>query len=118
MVCQVVLSLSTSLFCAIEMLFEGSGKPGDYRFLEANPAFHKHKEIEQPVVDKTVFEFVPALEQFWLELYGKVAQTGKPVGLENAVLHREIKERMRMEGKGKSWTGNGASMVFVCRYLA
>ncbi|HEX9937031.1 MAG TPA: PAS domain-containing protein, partial [Longimicrobium sp.] len=76
-------------FCVIEVLFDEHGRPVDYRFLEANPAFATQTGLRD-VVGKTVRELVPAHEAYWFEIYGRVARTGEPVRFENRAeaLHR------------------------------
>ncbi|MEG3894643.1 PAS domain-containing protein [Microcoleus sp. SVA1_B6] len=69
-------------FCVIEMLFDANEKPIDYRFLEVNPAFLKQTGLEQ-VAGKTARQMLPDLEDYWFEVYGKVALTGEPVRLEH-----------------------------------
>jgi PAS domain S-box-containing protein len=69
-------------FCTIEMLFDDNEKPIDYRFLEVNPAFVKQTGLEQ-AAGKTARQMLPDLEDFWLQVYGKVALTGEPVRFEH-----------------------------------
>ena len=64
-------------FCIIEMIFNAQQRPVDFRYVEVNPAFEKHSRLSN-VTGKRVREFVPDLEQHWLELYGQVALTGAP----------------------------------------
>ncbi|HYD83041.1 MAG TPA: PAS domain-containing protein, partial [Opitutus sp.] len=59
-------------FCVIEMLFDASGRPCDYRFLEINPAFVRHSGLEN-AQGKRIRELAPAHEQHWFEIYGRVA---------------------------------------------
>ena len=69
-------------FCIIEMLFDDNEKPIDYRFLEVNPAFLKQSGLEQ-AVGKTARQMLPELEDYWFEMYGKVALTGEPLRFEH-----------------------------------
>lgn len=69
-------------FCIIELLFDSSGKPADYRFLEVNSRFEEQSGIVD-AVGKTMREIAPAHEEVWFEIYGKVAVTGESVRLEN-----------------------------------
>lgn len=69
-------------FCIIEMLFDQCDRPIDYRFLEVNSAFENHTGLKS-VVGKRVRELIPQNEQYWFDLYGKVALTGEPVRLVN-----------------------------------
>ncbi len=73
-------ALFTSLavgFCVIEMLPDAGGRPVDYRFVEANPAFARQTGLVD-AVGRTARELVPGLEQHWVDLYGRVARTGEP----------------------------------------
>lgn len=65
-------------FCVLEMIFDTDNQPMDYRFLETNPVFEKHTGLTD-AVGKTARMLVPNLEQYWFELYGKVARTGEPL---------------------------------------
>jgi len=69
-------------FCTIEMIFDGNGKPVDYRFLEVNPAFEKQTGL-QNAQGKRMRDLAPQHEAHWFEIYGKVALTGEPVHFEN-----------------------------------
>src|SRR6185503_510105 len=62
--------------CVIEMIYEG-GKPVDYRFLEVNPAFERQTGLKD-AKRKTMREHVPGHEQHWFEIYGRIAETGRP----------------------------------------
>ena len=69
-------------FCVIEMMFDGTGNPVDYRFVEVNPSFEKQTGMIG-VTGKRVRELVPDLEASWFEIYGKVALLGEPIRFEN-----------------------------------
>ncbi|HEY0010031.1 MAG TPA: PAS domain S-box protein [Tepidisphaeraceae bacterium] len=69
-------------FCVIEVIFDESGRPVDYRFLEANPAFEQQTGLID-AIGKTSRELVPTLESRWYEMYGRVALTGEPVRFED-----------------------------------
>lgn len=68
-------------FCVTEIIFDAGGKPVDYRFLEANPAFARMTGIplEAAMSEKTARQLVPNLEEKWVEIYGSIAVTGEPV---------------------------------------
>jgi PAS domain S-box-containing protein len=63
-------------FCTIEVLFDADGKPFDYRFLEVNPAFEQQTGIDN-AIGRTMREFAPQHEEFWFEIYGRIALTGE-----------------------------------------
>jgi signal transduction histidine kinase len=64
-------------FCVVEVLFDASGAPYDYRFLETNPAFEKHTGLKN-AVGQRMRELEPRHEAHWFEIYGRVARTGEP----------------------------------------
>ena len=71
-------------YCTIEMIFDEQGKPVDYRYLEINPSFEKLTGMHG-ALGKRISEFVPDLEEYWYEVYGKVALTGEPIRVANEV---------------------------------
>ena len=67
-----------------EIIYDESGKPSDYRFLEVNPIFEKVIGLSaENLIGKTVLDILPQTEAHWLDTYGKVAVDGKPVLYEN-----------------------------------
>jgi len=69
-------------FCIIEMVFGADGKPCDYRFVEANPAFALQTGLTN-AIGRVVSELLPGHEHYWAEKYGNVSITGIPVRFEN-----------------------------------
>jgi diguanylate cyclase (GGDEF)-like protein/PAS domain S-box-containing protein len=69
-------------FCLVEVLFDEAGKPCDYLFLAANPAFEKQTGITH-AIGRRMREIAPHHEDYWFEIYGRVAQTGEPVRFQN-----------------------------------
>ncbi|MEH2166914.1 MAG: ATP-binding protein [Nostoc sp.] len=76
-------------FCVLEVLFDANSKPIDYRFLEINPAFEKQTGLSD-AQGKRMRELSPNHEEYWFEIYGKIALTGEPHRFENRAeaLHR------------------------------
>ncbi len=71
-------------FALHEMIYDATGKPVDYRFLEMNPAFEKLTGMSAArLLGKTVKESMPDIEQYWIDVYGKVASTGQPIAYQN-----------------------------------
>ncbi|TVQ27636.1 MAG: hybrid sensor histidine kinase/response regulator, partial [Spirochaetaceae bacterium] len=117
---QELLNESGQGYCILQILFDGQGKPTDYRFLDTNPAFEEHTGLVN-AVGRTALELVPDLEYAWIERYAQVASTGQharfvqgskamgrwfevdafrvgdPKDHHVALLFREISERMRAE---------------------
>ena len=69
-------------FCIIDVLFDESGRPYDYRFCEINPSF-QHQTGLIDATGKTIRELAPAHETHWYDIYGRVVMTGEPVRFEN-----------------------------------
>jgi PAS domain S-box-containing protein len=69
-------------FCVIEVLFDDNEKPVDYLFLEVNPAFEKQTGLVN-APGKRMREFAPKHEEYWFEIFGKVAITGEPAKFQN-----------------------------------
>jgi PAS domain S-box-containing protein len=71
-------------FALHQILCDGAGKPVDYRFLNVNPAFERLTGLlGRDIIGKTVLELMPETESHWIETYGQVALTGKPVFFEH-----------------------------------
>ncbi|HEY3342713.1 MAG TPA: PAS domain S-box protein, partial [Anaerolineae bacterium] len=74
----------TEGFAVHEIICDEKGVPIDYRFLEVNPAFESLTGLQgAAVVGRTVQEILPGEDPQWIETYGAVALTGKPVHFEN-----------------------------------
>jgi PAS domain S-box-containing protein len=69
-------------FCVIEVLFDENEKAVDYRFLQVNPAFERHTGIKN-AVGRTMRGIASQHEEYWYEIYGRVALTGEPMRFEN-----------------------------------
>lgn len=69
-------------FCIVEMLFDDDGLPLDYRFLELNRAFVRQTGLEN-AIGRTMREMAPDHEQYWFDIYGRIATTGEPARFEN-----------------------------------
>jgi len=109
----------TAGFALHEIILDENDKPIDYRFLLVNKAFEDQTGLKADrVIGRTLYEIFPDTEPIWVERYGKVALTGKPVhfiheskALERwydvtaycpqhgqfAVIFHDITERRRME---------------------
>jgi PAS domain-containing protein len=55
-------------FCVLEVLFDDADNSVDLRCLEVNPAFERHTGILNPV-GRRIREIVPALEEYWFQIY-------------------------------------------------
>lgn len=65
-------------FALHEIICNADGVPVDYLFLDVNPSFEKLTGLAHgEVVGKTASNVLPQLENFWIEVYGRVALTGE-----------------------------------------
>ncbi|MGP8024721.1 MAG: ATP-binding protein, partial [Methanobacterium sp.] len=65
-------------FCTVEVIFDADDNPVDYRFLEVNLAF----EGQTGLIDaegELMRDLAPDNEEYWFQIYGKIALTGKPL---------------------------------------
>ena len=74
----------TEGFAIHEILLDEKGKPYDFRFLDINPAFERLTGLlREDVAGKTHNEVLPDDSPRWVEEYGAVALTGKPIQFDN-----------------------------------
>ena len=73
-------------FCLVEIVRDKNNVAVDLRFLEINDAYAKlvNRSREQ-IIGKTTRESFGAVEDYWYQLYDKVAKTGEFVHYENYV---------------------------------
>ena len=65
-------------FCIIEVMFDKAKKPVDFRYMALNPSFEKQSGLFN-AHGRLASEALPGLEQYWLDIFGKVASTGESV---------------------------------------
>jgi PAS domain S-box-containing protein len=75
-------------YCIVEVIFDESGEPTDYRFLEVNPAFERHTGLRD-AAGRRMRELEPRHEGHWFETYGRIARTGEPERFQNAAEYLE-----------------------------
>jgi signal transduction histidine kinase len=69
-------------FCAIEVIFDKNKVPVDYRLLEINGAFEKQTGLKN-ARGRLMRDLAPDYEQYWFDIYGKIALTGESARFEN-----------------------------------
>ena len=67
-----------------EIILDAQGKPVDYVFLQANPAFEKYTGlIVADIIGRRAMQVYPGIEKTDLiEIYGNVVLTGVPASFE------------------------------------
>jgi two-component system, chemotaxis family, CheB/CheR fusion protein len=73
----------TQGFCVIELLFDEEDQPLDFRFINVNEAFERQTGLKD-VVGRTMRSLEPDHEEYWFEIYGRIAKTGKSERFEAA----------------------------------
>ncbi|WP_321346541.1 PAS domain-containing protein [uncultured Draconibacterium sp.] len=71
-------------FALHQMIYDDKGKPTDYRFVLMNKAFEQLTGMSaEKFIGKSLKQVLPNTEQYWIENYGKVAQTGQSIHFEH-----------------------------------
>jgi PAS domain S-box-containing protein len=79
-----LFSSMTEMFQIIELIYDENGKAVDYYYRDVNPAFERLVgKPKDRLVDKRVKDIFGIVEDYWLEIYDKVAKTGTPARYEN-----------------------------------
>jgi len=81
---QKIISHAPYAIAVHEILLDAKGNPVDYRFLGANETFSLQTGLNhQDVIGKKATEVLPNLkENGFVDIYGEVALTGKPITFE------------------------------------
>ncbi len=67
-----------------EVVRDEVGKVIDFRFLAVNPAYERLVGLSaEKSIGRRVRELLPQLEDSWIEVYGRVVDTGEPVRFES-----------------------------------
>lgn len=75
-------------FCIIQFIDGPLGPLSDYVHLMANPAYCRHAGLPD-VVGRTLREVIPDEAEVWLDYFGTVERTGKPLYFEHELLATE-----------------------------
>nr|WP_319269625.1 PAS domain S-box protein [uncultured Draconibacterium sp.] len=71
-------------FALHQMIYDDKGKPTDYRFVLMNKAFEQLTGMSaEKFIGKSLKQVLPNTEKYWIENYGKVAQTGQSIHFEH-----------------------------------
>jgi PAS domain S-box-containing protein len=67
-----------------EIILDEKGNPIDYVFLDINETYTKLLGVTREMsIGKRIREVMPKVEQYWIDIFGKVALTGEPMYYEN-----------------------------------
>ncbi len=74
----------TEGFALHDIIFDDTGKPVDYRFINVNPAFELLTGLKkEDLIGKSQREVLPEEDPYWLQTYSQVALSGEPVHIEH-----------------------------------
>lgn len=67
-----------------EAIYDENGNMVDYRFLDMNKSYERILGIKkEDWIGKTLLEILPKTEKYWIDTYGQVVKTRKPIEFEN-----------------------------------
>ncbi len=78
---RALLDSTDEGYCILQMIYDEDGVAADFRFLQVNQAFERHRGF-LGAGGPTIREAVPEIEPKWLAAYDRVARTGEPLRLE------------------------------------
>jgi PAS domain S-box-containing protein/putative nucleotidyltransferase with HDIG domain len=90
-------------FALHEIICDDAGKPIDYRFVDANPAFEALTGFKRAeIIGRTVREVLPEAEKEWIERYGEIAIAKEPFQfrIHSVTLDRTYDVRAYNSGRG------------------
>jgi len=61
--------------CVFDMIYDDFGRPVDWRIIEANAGYEKQSGLKD-VAGRLASEFMPGTEPYWIEMFGRVVETG------------------------------------------
>ena len=73
-------------FCIIEAIPPADGKPGDYRYIAANPALKAQSGVTVNVGHDTIRGLLSTEAQSWIDVFDEILRTGEPVRGERGLL--------------------------------
>ncbi len=77
---QLLFQNMNSGFAFHKIVTDDNGNPIDYIFLDVNNKFEELTGLKRgEIIGKAVSDVLPGIENLWIERYGKVALTGKPL---------------------------------------
>ncbi len=95
-------------FCIMELIRNAHGKITGLIFREVNQAFERQTGLSD-LTGKTVSEVLPNLEQYWIDIYTQVIETGKSLHMEDYIKDDNRWYNMHVSPLG----GKDRSMVSV-----
>jgi PAS domain S-box-containing protein len=97
-------------FCIIEKIAAKPGKPIDFLYIEANPAFSLQSGIDN-VLGRTIQQVAPQEAEQWIEIYNSILLSGRPKRFERYLSTTERTLEVyafKVEDK----TGNHVAVLF------
>ena len=77
---EEVFDLLGKGFMHCELIYDGQGRPVDFRFLNVNSAYEAHSGTKpSEMIGKTVKETFPGIEQVWIDQFASTVINKKPL---------------------------------------
>ncbi|HLQ85049.1 MAG TPA: PAS domain S-box protein, partial [Salinisphaeraceae bacterium] len=73
---QALFESMDEAYCILEVLFDETDQPCDFRIVEANAAFSRHSGLPN-ATGKMAREVMPELECKWIAVFGRIARSGE-----------------------------------------
>ncbi len=134
---QNVIEHLLEAFALHEIVVDAQGRPVDYIFLAVNSAFETMTGLKgKDILGRRVTSVIPKLDPFWIETYGRVAQTGTSASFRHydtqlhkwwqvtafcpllgrfAVLFRDITEEVRESFENKLYSRLNEALYQISR---
>lgn len=81
---RILFSNMTQGFALHKIITDENNIPINYSYITVNEAFEEITHLKkEKIIGKTVLDILPNTEKYWIDIYGKVAQTGEPIRFEN-----------------------------------
>lgn len=68
-----------------QAIYDEKGKMIDYIFLDINDSYTRLVGLTKDIIGKRVREVLPNIEEYWIDTFGKVVETGEAIHYENYV---------------------------------
>ncbi|MDD3307706.1 MAG: diguanylate cyclase [Acetobacterium sp.] len=80
---RLLITQMTQGLAVHEVLFDQSGNPVDFRYLDANASYERLVGLKrEDIIGKRALEIAPGMDKSWIRKYGAVAMTGQPIYFE------------------------------------
>ncbi len=81
---RLLFETMSEAFAIFDIIYDDNNKPSDYRFIKINPSYENHTGVKgENLIGKSLLEVWPGTENYWMDTYREVAQSGESRKIEN-----------------------------------